>query len=190
MAEIDQLWERIDRWLADHAPATLASLNPPASASDLAEVETALGRPLPEELTASLRHHNGTDEHLRTGRFALAGYMLLSTSQIVARWQMIERLLADTPQSNRDALWQSHWVPFATSVGADMLYLDQPAGAPEATVGTFVHDDFPRPREWPSYSALLDQTAHAIETGTVLDLLRPTIRDSELWWIYSPDESA
>jgi cell wall assembly regulator SMI1 len=189
MTTIDQLWERIERWLANHAPATLASLNPPASADDLTQVETALGRPLPAELTASLRRHNGTDEHRRTGRFALAGYMLLSTSQIVARWQMIERLLADRPRSDRDAVWQSHWVPFAASVGADMLYLDQPAGAREATVGAFVHDDFPRPNEWPSYSALLDQTAHAVETGTVLDLLRPTVRDRELWWVYSPPQS-
>lgn len=189
MPTIDQSWERIERWLANHAPATLASLNPPASADELAQAETALGRPLPEELTASLRRHNGTDEHRRTGRFALAEYMLLSTSQIVARWQMMEQLLADNPHWDRDAHWRSHWVPFAESVSAATLYLDQPADHPEATVGTLTHGDFPRPRTWPSYSALLDQTAHAIETGTALDRLRPTVRDGELWWIYSPRES-
>jgi hypothetical protein len=36
---MDQVWERIEAWLAANAPAVAAGLNPPASARELADTE-------------------------------------------------------------------------------------------------------------------------------------------------------
>jgi hypothetical protein len=60
---------------------------------------------------------------------------------------------------------ESHWVPFAEDIGADMLYLDQPVGTDSAPVCVYLHDDISRLRHWPSYTAMLADTAQAIETG-------------------------
>ena len=54
---------RIETWLAAHAPRILSeSLNPGASAAELAALAAAVGRPLPADYQALYRRHNGMNE--------------------------------------------------------------------------------------------------------------------------------
>jgi cell wall assembly regulator SMI1 len=56
---MDEIWDRIEAWLAQHAPAVLAGLNGPATEQELDATERALGVTLPEDVRASYRRHNG-----------------------------------------------------------------------------------------------------------------------------------
>lgn len=63
---VNRGWERIERWLAAHAPATFASLQPPATPQQIADTQRQLGVAIPAELVASLRRHDGAGYNLRT----------------------------------------------------------------------------------------------------------------------------
>lgn len=59
MQTVIAAWQRIDLWLATHAPRVFDQLNPGASEADIAEAEATLGFALPEDFKASYRIHNG-----------------------------------------------------------------------------------------------------------------------------------
>jgi cell wall assembly regulator SMI1 len=48
-------WERIDNWLAVHAPPSLAFLAPPAADLDLESAQRVIGVEFPAHLVESLR---------------------------------------------------------------------------------------------------------------------------------------
>src|SRR5438874_11337379 len=56
---MEDLWRRLEAHLARHAPILLATLNPPATAAAIRRAEAELGVPLPADLAASLRAHDG-----------------------------------------------------------------------------------------------------------------------------------
>lgn len=56
---IQDLWSRLERHLAAHAPLALESLNPPATESQIRDAEAALNTSFPDALRESLRIHNG-----------------------------------------------------------------------------------------------------------------------------------
>lgn len=58
-AEIDSIWSRIENGLARNDKKLLKRLKPPATETEIAAVEAKLGYPLPGELKASLKVHNG-----------------------------------------------------------------------------------------------------------------------------------
>jgi hypothetical protein len=70
---------RLDRWLARHRPRFYKGLRPGATAAELAALEQALGRPLPE-LCTLLAWHNGQKGDF-IGHFE-SDWDLLSTKQI------------------------------------------------------------------------------------------------------------
>eukprot|EP00775_Hariotina_reticulata_P004185 gene4185-4433_t len=54
-------WNSIKAWLAEHSPQILETLNPGATAEQLAEAEEQLGHPLPAAMRCIYRIHNGQD---------------------------------------------------------------------------------------------------------------------------------
>jgi cell wall assembly regulator SMI1 len=64
MSTVDDAWQRIQAWLAGNAPATLATLRPPAAPGQVVAAEAELGLAFPTDLTASLRRRDGaTPDH-------------------------------------------------------------------------------------------------------------------------------
>lgn len=59
MADMAALWEQLEAWSKEHAPAMLTELNPGATEEQLEKLEQALGRELPADYRESLRVHNG-----------------------------------------------------------------------------------------------------------------------------------
>jgi predicted DNA-binding WGR domain protein len=59
-SKIAAAWWRIESWLEENAPASRASLQPPASAEQIADIEKQLSLRLPDDLKESLQAHNGS----------------------------------------------------------------------------------------------------------------------------------
>ncbi len=62
MSSAGESVDRIERWLARHAPDTLARWQPPAARAEIAAVEEAVGMAFPSALVDLLLRHNGMDD--------------------------------------------------------------------------------------------------------------------------------
>ncbi|MFH8387991.1 hypothetical protein ACH4E7_45190 [Kitasatospora sp. NPDC018058] len=51
IASVTESWSVIDAWLAEHAPASLAELRPPAAPEAIGRAEERLGLALPDDGT-------------------------------------------------------------------------------------------------------------------------------------------
>lgn len=117
------LLKRLERWLSQHRRRYLEGLLPPASPAELEAVQTALGRPIPDDLRALLSWHNGQSEDL-IGHFQ-EDWDLMSTKQIVSLKRELDAG-EDVP-----AGWQPVWIAFLEDNSRDFVCLDSgAAGAP------------------------------------------------------------
>ena len=196
-APIDDSWNRIEVWLAEHAPATFAGLEPPAAPETIAIAETAIGLPFPNALKQSLLRHNGT------GYYDLlpALWRLLSAEDIADNWQLntsIQIELASGGKGNSpleaDTLswWHPQWIPFAADGGGDHLVIDQRSTPRQGRIGTASHEtfgSFAQDAMRASLPALFQATAAALETGDVIYGRRRTVTgNGELEWAAPPRE--
>jgi cell wall assembly regulator SMI1 len=55
---MNEIWDRIEAWLAVNAPAVLAGLNGPATEQEINATERSLGVTLPEDVRATYRRYN------------------------------------------------------------------------------------------------------------------------------------
>jgi cell wall assembly regulator SMI1 len=151
---MDEIWDRIEAWLAQHAPAVLAGLNGPATEQELDATERALGVKLPEDVRASYRRHNGQPDSKNS---LLGGWDFMRLDRIRAIWKMLTELFAqdqfkgfrnDASASimSRD-WWNPKWVPFAENGSGDHYCIDLAPGK-RGKLGQVVlwyHDDGTRP---------------------------------------------
>jgi cell wall assembly regulator SMI1 len=173
---MNEIWKRLETWLAEHAPRILESLNPPATAESLAACEARLGVRLPEDVRASYIRHDGQAYIQPFGAPGLFdGWRWLPLAGVVRLWTTWKELLDNgtidnTPEETNGQVvgdwWNAEWIPFADSgMGYDRS-LDLHPG-PRGSVGqviTVCHDDPRRPvlassfREW-LWDYLLDLEA-------------------------------
>lgn len=156
-------WRRIEAWLARHAPRSARSLPGPASSSAIARAQRRLGRPLPPDLVASLRVHDGVRDS--SGAFTFPPfYAPLSAARIPGEWRMMCGVLeSGGPAPPGD--WLPPYTPFATANDGGLLYTDQRQGQGGHT-GEYFAEEGASAAGWPgSYAALLEWTASLLETG-------------------------
>jgi cell wall assembly regulator SMI1 len=162
-ARVARAWRRIQAWLVRYAPRSARSLPGPASSSAIARAQRRLGRPLPPDLVASLRTHDG----VREGRGAFTFppfYAPLSAAQIPAEWRVMCGVLeSGGPAPPGD--WLPPYTPFATANDGGLLYTDQRQGHGDH-IGEYFAEEGASTAGWPgSYAALLEWTASLLETG-------------------------
>jgi len=87
MANIVELWVRLEAWAEEHAPKMLEDLKPGVSDAQIAELQAALARELPEPFLQSLRVHDGESDGWPSKVMADMGACLPS-NRIVEHWQM------------------------------------------------------------------------------------------------------
>lgn len=107
--------QRLERAVTNQRPEQLPLLNPGLSKRQIAELETALGLPLPEAVSALYRWRNGS----RSDNFI--------DDKI---WLPLERAVAWVQQA-RAAEWhlyQPTWLPLFDSQGAGLLAVDLESG--------------------------------------------------------------
>jgi cell wall assembly regulator SMI1 len=148
---IGDVLQRLDVWLARHRLRYLAGLNPPATAAELAALSAKLARPVPDDLQALLRWHNGQGQEF-IGAFEQS-WLLMSCQSIVANRELLNLDAAATG-------WRTTWIPFLDDDAGDFLCLDD-AGA----VRAFWLGNQDHPVVAPSLSAWLDDFVSHVEQG-------------------------
>lgn len=183
-------WQQIDAWLAAHAPASFAKLNPPADPAEVCVAEREMGLAFPAGLRESLACHDGLSDWAVVLPFG----ELLSTRRIVEHWHMCMEVLADVVYAEPPAepWWHPLWIPWAESAGGDSQIIDMRPGTAQGRVGRAVHDDggsFDDP--WPTLAACLDAIAQALYQGADVDGWYPYLIEGrqEIWWSPGPDET-
>jgi cell wall assembly regulator SMI1 len=178
--EVTASWTRIENWLREHAPVTLASLRPPASAAQLRAARDRLGLDFAESLSASLERHDGV-EATRACFCLPATFAPLSVDEIVQAHASLLGVLEDVGPQARGEWWDPNWLPFAQSVGADLLVVDCAPGPDGGRLGVFDHTLGAR-FDATTLAGLLGAVADALESGQPLNNRRATPRDDALRW--------
>lgn len=176
-------WHRIERWMRAHAPAWLAEgaarplLRPPASESELAELETYLGFPIPDELRSLLRIHDGC----RHGDYPLpikapspTQWRLTPIAGIIENRELGENagkiatvVKLKTVGPVRAVWWSSAWVPIAEDGTGDLVCIDTdpPPGGVRNQLILYAHDYNERKVLYPSLLTWLAECAIDFEAG-------------------------
>jgi cell wall assembly regulator SMI1 len=111
-AGVTEVLARLDDWLKQHRKRYHNGLMPGASDRELARLATALRRPVPDELAAWLRWHNGQSEEL-IGTF-VESFNLMSVADI------IETLKDRKGQEG----WDPAFIPILDDYQDDLVVLD------------------------------------------------------------------
>jgi cell wall assembly regulator SMI1/predicted DNA-binding WGR domain protein len=147
-------WAWIEGWLAKNSPKALATLGPPATEEQLADLEKRLGMVLPPDLRASLRIHNG-QELAESGPVGLMnGWSLLDCDGIAGWSKTMARLLdsgnfkgweVEGKGGVKSEWWNKGWIAVLEGGGGDCLCLDMDPdrddGGRKGQVIEFRHDD-------------------------------------------------
>ncbi|WP_433362439.1 SMI1/KNR4 family protein [Actinoplanes sp. CA-142083] len=163
-ARVGAAWQRIEKWLAKHAPATTRTLRPGAPAARIDAVQRQMSVAFPPDLVASLRRHDGATS---MAGFALPPfYVLESVEEIAGDWKVTCGVLSDQDTGGgENPWWDKAFVPFAQDGGGGCLFADQRAGG-HGRIGEFYPEDGTNFERWPaSFVEFLEITATSLETG-------------------------
>ncbi|GAA4197614.1 SMI1/KNR4 family protein [Microbispora amethystogenes] len=187
---VNQAWDRIERWLGAHASATLRRLEFGTGPQDLARWEATRGRRLPDDLYASYLRHNGADGNLGSGFQLPMSYGLLGLYDIdqVNSGRCLPLVL----WGDREGADPEHgkWHGSLLAVGSDSrgrnLFVEPRTGR----VGEASRRErlaYDGPMGWPSYVAMLEALAGALEPGGALRRWYPVVTvGCELRWAEHP----
>ncbi len=176
---VAESWQRIERWLGQHATSQAGSLAKGASAGQLQQLEAHLSVTLPGEFKQSLALHAGQkDDCDLIPDDGIGAFYLLPIKDIPKEWKQLNRLLATgefkamKAEAGRGVApdwWNSAWVPFASNGAGDFLCIDL-APTPGGATGQVIrarHDDPARVVMVPSFGLWLAQLAETIEQGGI-----------------------
>ena len=182
---VDISWQRIETWLAAHAPTALEHLNPPAHRDEIEAAERILGTPLPGELVQSLTCHNGM--HGWSSMIPEATPLAVDT--IAQRWQTCMEIAADNDGFEHqpwedEPWWHPRWIPWAESADGVLQIIDLRPGPDHGRLGWAGHSaggDFTD--AWPNLPMLLDAIAGALYGGQSVQGLHPYLtEEGDVWW--------
>ena len=111
---LEPLLARLEAWLAENRPRYHDGLAKSATPKALAALSKTLGRPVPPELEAWLKWHDGQGEEI-IGCFYEA-FALMSADQIGASWK--ER------HGSKEPGWSDGWIPLLDDGQGDLVLLD------------------------------------------------------------------
>jgi cell wall assembly regulator SMI1 len=185
---VDESWDRILDWLAQHAPITLDRIAPPAAATDIAAAEEATGVDLPTELLAWWQRANGSMSNGSHQRFELVPrYCPCGIRDALSRrkvwWQvwhdqMIEReWLTETDFTRAQAdsagaeagMWLPAFLPIADSGGGADLFVDLRSGPMHGCVREFDRVSTDGKPRWASVAVMLADVADALENQSTIN---------------------
>ncbi|MFE9726491.1 SMI1/KNR4 family protein [Streptomyces sp. NPDC005794] len=186
---VDRSWQRIETWLAEHAPRTFESLRPPASADALSAAADELRLKFPADLVESLRRHDGVSPGHGLFQFP-GGDLPLGIDAILRRGRMDQRLWNRAGEDPPDeTYWHPKFLMFADHNPPDGLVLDCREGATFGAVGTHVKGEGPSFGRWSSLAAFLHELAGGLEHGLAMGWWRkfvPVIWQETLLWEEEP----
>ena len=166
------IWDIIERELAKHAPTVLPTLNGPATDADIRKLESAIGYTLPDDVSASLKRHNGQNDPTRLQLLCEAG-ILLSVEGMLEAWGMLtdlERDFAGDFPNREFEWWNSAYLPVADYEGDYLCVNLLPDSCGEVLQhvhdGNIEHNIFPSFTDWlQSVATVLSENRFAIDDG-------------------------
>jgi cell wall assembly regulator SMI1 len=188
-ARVDRAWDRIERWLAAHASATLRALRPGVDAAELTRWEQTSGRRLPDDLFASYLRHDGAGDDSGAGFVLPGGYRLDPHHKIASSAaDHCHDLVLD---GDIDAAHPEHgrWHGSLIAIGSDDAGGDLFVEPRTGRVGEAPHGENVRyagPMGWPSYVTMLEAVAGVLGTEASLRAWYPVVTGCELRWARRP----
>ncbi|AKJ29062.1 SMI1/KNR4 family protein [Caldimonas brevitalea] len=185
----DDIWDRLEPWLARHAKELWAVMNPPATMAQIEAAERRIGHELPADVRAAYLRHNGTADSTRLhGPYFFHYAAWCSLDAMVDGWEsrceLIQRF-REGPDSEylfpeEDESWRElevrldwsnpNWIPLGHTNTASTLLIDlQPAGM--GTRGQLLED-----------GGAGGVTAVVPSLGQYLQTLWDRIEQGEIWW--------
>jgi cell wall assembly regulator SMI1 len=156
-------WQKLERWLEEHAAHLLDELNPGALPADIANLEKAIGTPLPSAFRDFYKVHNGQEP----GEGLVETEELLSTERILEEWRVWKDLLdngnfhgthSEPEEGVKNDWWNPLWIPI-TYDGSGNHYcidLDPAPGGRKGQIIRMWHDAPERPIIADSFHAWID----------------------------------
>lgn len=166
-------WERIEQWLAAHAPAIGADLRPGATPEAIAEAERALQVTLPDAMRRVYARHDGSEQNAPP---LMGDWTFMPLRHVVREWQTLkevaangafEGLEADPEPRIQPGWWNAGWIPIAHNSSGDYQSVDTAPG-PQGTAGQVIaywHADTRRGWLAPDAEAWLAAFADELEAG-------------------------
>jgi cell wall assembly regulator SMI1 len=195
---MQEIWERIEKWLLANAPELYDELSPGASEEELQRAETILGVRLPDEVRESYGIHNGQKHYRGVGfntaevELKLYGLLdnstLMSLEAILGRWNMLKELREGgdfddleciTDGSTVTDWWHPKWIPFTYNFQGDYDCIDLNPGEKgrQGQIIEFWHDYDKRFLIAGSFQEFMGRFAGELEAGEfVLSELYSLIR--------------
>jgi cell wall assembly regulator SMI1 len=162
---IERLWERIAAWLRSHGSRSAARL-PGVDAVRIRQIERELGTALPSALVALWRL-----EGVERGYWLppASGNALEEPGEALGTRAIL--LEVADQEDPADPMWAERFVPelmpIAMDGGGNNLVVDLRSGEHHGAVFFWDHEVWGlKVPLWPSVTAMLADTAHALETGT------------------------
>ncbi|KOX19833.1 MULTISPECIES: SMI1/KNR4 family protein [unclassified Streptomyces] len=204
---VAQSWDRIETWLAEHAPLSHGLLRPPARPEDVAAAELRLGVTFPSDLKESLLRHDGV--RLQDGTPTLDHYGPLSgVEDIVNSTEFLRHIgeeaaeevaEADLDEEERDqhAYWPHERLLITLGIGwqsSDGLFVVTRPGPHHGRIGRYFDEGCPSFTDWPGLRHVLADLATALENGTPFHGSTPLGFEGRLIWDHDrtavPDPSS
>jgi cell wall assembly regulator SMI1 len=174
MAEIEESWARVTAWLAANAPASYATLRPPALPPELDACERDLKVALPAELRRLLLVSNGAagwdadDTYHREAWFLPGGHRLLSAAELAGDSRGLVETMSDLGfASLMGDWWHPQWVLFGRHVAGDGMAIDQRPGPGQGAVGQFENEGSIKFTVGASLGEYVAKVADSIENGSL-----------------------
>ncbi|MER5863238.1 SMI1/KNR4 family protein [Kitasatospora sp. NPDC002040] len=189
---VDESWDRIERWLAQHAPVTHGLLRPPAVPADVAAAELRLGVAFPPDLRESLLRHDGVE--LQDGTLELDHYGPPSgVEEIVQSTEFLRGIGADAEEEDgldeeqRDeyAYWPHERLLVTLGISwqsSDGLFLATRPGPHRGRVGRYFDETGSAFTPWSGLRQVLSDVATALEHGSPFAGQTPLAHDGRLIW--------
>ncbi|WP_196161784.1 SMI1/KNR4 family protein [Reinekea sp. G2M2-21] len=148
--DIADTFGSIVSYYSEHYPEISASLNGPATETEISDLEALIGKELPSDFKALYRLANGQQD--KNQPFFQNGYDFMPISAIRVNYEMMLDLYNSNSQFREvygnsgaitDVWWKPDWIPFGYMISGDHYCIDMSPGptGTEGQVIEFIHDD-------------------------------------------------
>jgi cell wall assembly regulator SMI1 len=169
---VEEIWQRIEKWLAANAPEVLQHVQPGTTEEQLLATEDILGVRFPEDMRASYLLHDGCSNTIGF----IHGLDFLSLEAILFQWHVWKDLLdsdtfegidSEPDEGVRSDWWNARWIPLTYNDMGDhyCLDLDPAPGGTQGQIITMWHDMPERTLIAKSFEDWFRQFAEALEAG-------------------------